>query len=471
MDVPGSIKLDKGAASPLYLQLAEYILGAIENGHIAAYEKLPSIRRLSKNLGVNSSTVVAAYKHLENKQVLYSHVGKGTFVSGRADLNNSASLNLKMDSVFFDFKNAVNFAKSTVSTEFFPVSAFKDAFLKVLDRDSGEAFSYHEVMGYPPLRNEICKNLLKHGITAEPNEIQVISGVGAGLDIISGALICPGDVIVMENPALYSNMGSLHSKGARIVAVDMETDGMDMVKLESVLKSHTVRFICISSYFQTPTGYCYSEQKKQKLLELACKYSAYIIEEDSYSEPGFYNNMPLPIKALDYNERVLFVKSYGKSVLPGINLTVLVTPGKLIAADLLVSEIPNGFIQRAYELFLASGEYDKHMENMRQLFKTRLNVALHCINEKLSDYVKYTSPPVGLSIWLKLRDENISVEVLSQKLLNENVIITPGALYHMESKDIPYFRLSLAGVSEKDIEFGINKIADCMQKITEERLS
>ena len=75
------LQLHKSSAVPLYQQLAEGIEGMITDGVLLANSKLPPIRKTAEHFGVNSVTIVNAYKLLEKKQLVYSRVGSGTFVS------------------------------------------------------------------------------------------------------------------------------------------------------------------------------------------------------------------------------------------------------------------------------------------------------------------------------------------------------------------------------------------------------
>ena len=59
-----SIVITRDKNSPLYVQIYSYFKNAIEKGDIAEGEKLPSIRGLTKALGVSKSTVEMAYQQL-----------------------------------------------------------------------------------------------------------------------------------------------------------------------------------------------------------------------------------------------------------------------------------------------------------------------------------------------------------------------------------------------------------------------
>ena len=66
------------------------------------------------------------------------------------------------------------------------------------------------------------------------------------------------------------------------------------------------------AYFQTPTGISYSIEKKRKLLELAEKYHFYIIEDDNLYDFYYGAERIVPLKALDYKNKVIYIKSFLK---------------------------------------------------------------------------------------------------------------------------------------------------------------
>jgi len=72
--------IDRTSKKPLYKQVENYLRTEISKGHFQQGEKLPSIRELSRNLGLNHLTIRQAVNNLVNKGVLTSNRGRGTFV-------------------------------------------------------------------------------------------------------------------------------------------------------------------------------------------------------------------------------------------------------------------------------------------------------------------------------------------------------------------------------------------------------
>src|SRR3954463_6557957 len=76
------LKLDRGSDVPLGTQLAWQLRGAIAAGAMRAGDRLPGVRELAADAGVNVNTVRAVYARLAAQGVIVSEQGRGTFVSG-----------------------------------------------------------------------------------------------------------------------------------------------------------------------------------------------------------------------------------------------------------------------------------------------------------------------------------------------------------------------------------------------------
>jgi DNA-binding transcriptional regulator YhcF (GntR family) len=70
-----------GFAPPVYQQIADQIRGEIEARSLCAGSRLPPIRDLARELGVNRDTVAQAYERLVAEGIVESSVGRGTFVA------------------------------------------------------------------------------------------------------------------------------------------------------------------------------------------------------------------------------------------------------------------------------------------------------------------------------------------------------------------------------------------------------
>jgi GntR family transcriptional regulator len=76
---------------PIYRQLAAQIREGVARGQLAAGDRLPSVRDLSRRLVVNPNTIARVYTELEREGVLHTRQGMGVFVAQpNNDLSQSA---------------------------------------------------------------------------------------------------------------------------------------------------------------------------------------------------------------------------------------------------------------------------------------------------------------------------------------------------------------------------------------------
>ena len=92
--------IDLQSRIPIYEQLYKKVVELVLKGELKAGDKLPSVRELAKNLGVNPNTVSKAFQLLERDKVIYSLAGRGSFVS-------NINTDTVKETAFADFDRAV----------------------------------------------------------------------------------------------------------------------------------------------------------------------------------------------------------------------------------------------------------------------------------------------------------------------------------------------------------------------------
>ncbi len=468
-----SIKLNKNSPTPIYQQLGDGLRELITQGILKPESKLPPIRKMAESLKVNNVTVVNAYKYLENKKVVYSQAGSGTYVSPIPLEEISAPVFNKQITNFNhklerNPRDMINFANTAVPTDLFPVADFKKLFNDVLDRDGGKAFDYQDSQGYEALRNSICHYVATFGIKTTADKIQIISGSQQGLDIMSKVMLKAGDVLFVEKPTFYGAAASFLSRGGMVVEIPLLHDGLDMVIFESYLKLYKPKFIYLMTNYQTPTGISYSLQKKKDILELADQYDFYIIEEDNQSDFNYYDHKIIPLKALDYKNKVVYIKSFSKILMPGIRLGFMILPKKLHQSVLIAKHtsdiVTSSFIQRALDLYLQDNSFFTHTQNMKHFYKLRYEKMIGAIHCYLKDFVHMQFPDGGLSVWLTLKQKQ-NIEQLCNEFLQHKVIVIPGNLYCLTGEENNCIRLSFSNVGEEEIEEGIEKMGEVLKGV------
>ncbi len=67
--------------TPIYLKLSEKICDNILWGDYASNQRIPSIREMAASHEVNPNTVMKAFEHLQQNEIIYNRRGLGYFVS------------------------------------------------------------------------------------------------------------------------------------------------------------------------------------------------------------------------------------------------------------------------------------------------------------------------------------------------------------------------------------------------------
>ena len=91
------ITIDYKSRVPIYDQITGGIIRLKTLGILKAGDKLPSVRAMAIDLGINPNTVQRAYNILEADGVIYSVAGKGSFISGDTAAEDALRATAKAD--------------------------------------------------------------------------------------------------------------------------------------------------------------------------------------------------------------------------------------------------------------------------------------------------------------------------------------------------------------------------------------
>jgi len=151
MGQQGNVKwwIDKSSKIPLYLQLKTLITHYISTGTLYENQRLPTVKELARELGINYETVRKAYKDLEKEGLLSARRGTGTFASG----------------------HAVNISNSPLYSELEPVDLLKISVEKIVKK--GIPVSEIRTLLDDTLNEVLLQNSKQLLVFTECNELQI----------------------------------------------------------------------------------------------------------------------------------------------------------------------------------------------------------------------------------------------------------------------------------------------------------
>lgn len=456
----------KNSLQKIYLQIYEALKNSIEISELKANQKLPSVRQIAIKFDINVLTVLKAYDLLEKNDYIYKVRGKGCFVkekevliskNQKPILNNFATLNHK-----------INFASATPTSTTYPIEEFEFLIKESFKIYGSSIFNYFDSQGILELRKSIKKYLTEKGIKTEEKNIQIISGAQQGLDLIKKTLIKRKNTTMIVGDPTYYGIIHTFSENIKMICVPLEKDGMNLFELEKVLQNNKIDFLYTMINFESPTGIVWSEIKKRKLLELASKYNFLIIEDDCLSELYYNGQIVKPLKSMDKEERVIYLHSFSKIIMPGLRLGYMIVPSpiitEMIAAKFSSDISSSGLLQFTLHLFLERGFLKNHLEYLRKYFQKKLELILQEL-EKIKDVTIQYIPIGGFYLWIKL-PQNICSNYFYNILQDKGVSILPSSVFSLKDEiDNHYIRISFASVSDEEIKIGVNILKTTLEEL------
>ncbi len=356
--------------------------------------------------------------------------------------------------------DVISFAGGLPAPELFPIREFKEACAYILEHDGARALQYGPTDGYPPLKEFLVEKMQKYGVPAEMENVLITNGSQQALDLIGKVFINRGDVIVTEAPTYLGALQAWNLFGPRYVTVPSDDDGMQVDKLEEVLKREKVKFIYVLPNFHNPAGVTLAEERRYRLVEIAGKYGVPIIEDDPYGELRFEGKDLVPIIVL-HKENVIYLSTFSKTLAPGIRLGWVTAPGRVIdrlimakqAADLHTST----FVQMVANDICQRGILKRHVQIIRKVYRERRDVMLEAMEEFFPEGVTWTRPQGGMFLWVRL-PEKVDAAKLLRVALEEKVAFVPGAAFFPNGGGHNTMRLNFSNAQPEMIREGIRRL-------------
>ena len=129
-------------------------------------------------------------------------------------------------------------------------------------------------------------------------------------------------------------------------------------------------------------------RRRLELLKWADRGERYIIEDD-YDSEFRYKGKPIPaLQGYDIHERVIYLGTFSRSIAPALRMSYMVLPESLLCVYEREYRFINSTVskidQKIVERFLAEGYYERHLNRMRALYKSRHDTLLNALKPLLS---------------------------------------------------------------------------------------
>ena len=445
--------LDPKSAIPLYRQLFSHFVSEIEQGKLQEGERLPATRELAGQLGLNRTTVSAAYDLLDAEGWISGEVGRGSFVRSRASVNWESLLQPSNTPRNPSFPAAsISFAQSRPSEDLFPVDAFRESTEAVLrSSDLTSILQLGSPAGYEPLRRYLLDQARAEGNASADDDLLITNGCQQALDLLREVLVRAGDTVALEDP-VYPGLRNLFlQSGAALSGVEVHKDGLDVDALARL----RAKLAIVTPSFQNPTGITMPLERREALLRVP---GTLFIENDIYSPLRYRGETEPALKQLDRSGRVILLRSFSKIAFPGLRVGWVIAPRpviqRLIEAKQLTDLHTDQFSQAVLLHFAQSGRLAEHQRNMLVRGRERLDATLAAMYRYFPAQTRWTEPAGGMNLWVYLPQPLDASELMSLAQA-EGVSFLPGKYFAVSGTHTNALRLSFAGLPEAQITRGI----------------
>ncbi|HXI82532.1 MAG TPA: PLP-dependent aminotransferase family protein [Verrucomicrobiae bacterium] len=485
MKTPYTVAMIKPAivsAPRLYEQTADKVGVLIERGTLRPGERVPSVRRLSRQHGISVSTVLQAYMLLENRGLIEARPQSGYYVRPRLQAlppepamtePPSGASRVSVDDLVARVMKAmrdpdiVPLGAGGPDPALFPNEKLHRVLAMVARRAGASANTYDVPPGSIELRRQIARRSLDWGCSLSSEEFVTTNGCMEALNVCLRAVAKPGDTIAVESPAFFGMLQAVESLGMKTLEISSyPRDGMCLDALDHATRRHKIAAVVVNLNFQNPLGSCMPDEKKKALVELLARKEIPLIEDDLFGDLYFGQQRPKTARAFDKKGLVLLCGSVSKTLAPGFRVG-WTAPGRfqtqverLKHATSCASPV---LTQLAIAEFLKNGGYEHYVRRIRRAYAQQVQTIGEAIGRYFPAGTKVTRPQGGFLLWVEFPKWVNALE-LHRQALAQNISICPGPMFSPKQSYKNFIRINCGHPWSERIEKALVTIGRLAEK-------
>lgn len=403
-----------------YEQIVWDFCEMIQNGSMKPGEKLPSIREACVRYACNKATVIRAYQQLEDRHFTTVKSKSGFYV---LDIGTA-----KKETTRIEF----GFDRVELQKEMIPYKDFQHCLTHAIEKGKVHLFCRSEQKGQQGLIHQISKTFMKQQVFADEDNIVITSGIQQALSLLCRIPFnCCKDTVLVEQPTFRGILYALKHAGVQAVGIERTYEGLDVDRVEQIFRSGRIKFFYIQPRFHNPLSTHLPAAQKRDLISLARKYDVYLVEDDYMADHDNTSiNDPLAAGNLD---RVVYLRSFSKILLPEIRIGAAVLPEDLVQSfseykkwnDLSTSILTQG----ALEVYLKSGLMERHIPPIQRAYQDRMAAAKEVMANQCP--YPYHVPDSGLFFSIELPSSSCLTTLMGD-LKNQNILINGSQDFYIE---------------------------------------
>ncbi len=456
------LTLDRRSGIRLPEQIRSCVAALVDQGRLRAGTRLPSVRELSRALGVSTFTVVEAYDLLVASRTAAARRGSGTFVMHRGQGGGPSdprpqAIPASIGEAWLSFELFAHQRQLSgagcgwLPSEWCGESYLTEALRQAARIPNERLAGYGNPLGFLPLRQRLAQRVSELVGPVAPEQILLTSGATHALDLVIRTLLSPGDAVLVESPGYCNLLPLLRERGCRLLAVPRSARGLSVDALNLLAAEHRPKAMFVTTALQNPLSTTLSPVDAHRVLAAAERYDFTIVEDDIFRD--FCAEGDASLAALDGVRRVLKIGSFSKSVSPSLRVGYVACPQHLVQplvrTKMLCGLTTSEVNERCVHEVLTNAAHRRYLERLR----TRLTAARERLLGTLESLglAPLATPAGGMfvSAGFPVRPTaRANARLVADAALKERIALAPGDFFEVNAPETIWFRFNVAYADE-----------------------
>lgn len=401
----------------------------VSSGELAVGTRLPTVRQLSKRLGVSPTTVGEAWRTLADIGAIETLGRNGSFV--RQPTGPGSPRRYRRLVADPDDRGHFRVDLSTGTPDAALLPDLGPALAHISGRSLTSSYLDHAVL--PEL-----ETALRARWPFDPEQLTVVDGALDALDRIAQVVVHLGDRVIVEHPTFPPLLDLLERLGAVVIGVPLDDEGLRLDELERALATSPAA-VFLQPRAQNPTGITMTARRARavaRLIATSPNGSRIVVVEDDHSGDIAQGD---PVSVGEHlPAQTVHIRSYSKSHGPDLRLAAVAGAGDVITAASNRRMLGPGWSSRILQAVLF--ELLDDASTLRALDHARHEYAdrRRRVVQILSASGIATTGTDGINLWVEVADERAALVSLAA----QGIGAAPGEPF-MVNEHPPALRLTV----------------------------
>lgn len=362
----------------------------------------------------------------------------------------------------------------------FPLERVRESQERVLREEGASALNYGPNAGFTRLREWIAERMeAKERVSVGVENVLVTSGGIEALNLVSMAVLDPGDTVLVEAPTYLAALHVFRSQEARIASVVTDANGLVPEALREKVKDLAKagirpRFLYVIPSFQNPSGATWSRERRREVVEICGEASIPIVEDHAYAELCYEGEREPSLKSLAPGN-VVFLHTFSKIFAPGARLGWVAADSELIEtlglAKLGTDQCANTLTQRLVCDYGQHGYIEDQVKSSIELYRRKRDRMEAAMRRHFQfglfgpPETKWVHPLGGFFVWVALPEGIDTEALLPLAIEREKTAFVAGPPFFADRSGKNFMRLSFSFVPEDRIEEAIERLARAIRAL------